>query len=109
MGHLGKPAHDRLSKGTRPTGTLGETGRREIRWQDRGSPAFRVRPQSQKERLRLVALVVSTDLALLLFTRRSAGTSGVRVIPACPPRFPFRHSFNVPAGSDPGGRARDSN
>jgi hypothetical protein len=43
--------------------------------------------------LRLIALVVSTDLALLLFARRSARTSGVRVIPACPPRFPFRHRF----------------
>src|SRR5262249_41715963 len=57
----------------------------------------RVQPQSQTELLRVVALVVSPDPAPLLFARRSARTSGMRVIPACPPRFPFRHGFNVPA------------
>lgn len=55
--------------------------------QEAEPPAFRVLW------LRLVALVVFADLALLLFARWSARTSGVRVIPACPSRFPFRHRF----------------
>jgi hypothetical protein len=63
---------------------------------DSGGWPWQVTPLSQTELLGLVAPVVSTDLALLLFARRSARTSGVRVIPAGPLRFPFRHTSNVP-------------
>ena len=62
-----------------------------------GRWSWHVAPSSQTELLGLVTLVVSTHLALLLFARRSARTSGVRVIPAGPLRFPFRHTLNVPA------------